>query len=134
MTPAIATVLAARSAYQDIIIICTMVSSIAESAFLAANLVMVTNATTVNHQDVLTVLIFATMPIAIQRDVLDLKSFCVPVALMVFISTVVIVTAVTTSTVSVRQLLIVTNVFQVIMIQIHFAQSVFLVNMDSLVN
>ena len=47
---------------------------------------------------------------------------------------VFIVTAVTTSTVSVRQLLAVMNVFQDIMIQVHFAQSVFLENMVIHVN
>ena len=61
-----------------------IITMFAESAILAATVVMVTNATAVNHQHVLTVLIFATMPIAIQRDVLDLGTFRVPVALTVF--------------------------------------------------
>ena len=77
-------VLAAQSAYQGIMIR-TTITGIVESAFIAAIFVMVTNATAVIHQHALTVLIFATLPIAIQRDVLDLMSFGVPVVLTVFI-------------------------------------------------
>ena len=86
------------------------------------------------HQHVLTIRTFAIMATVIQRDVLHIVLLSVQAVLMVSIWKIPFVTVVTISTVSVRQLLAVMNVFRDIMIQLHFVQSVPLENMDSLVN
>ena len=125
-------VICVHGAYQDII---SILQAIAENVILFVKFVMVASVTTAIHQNVLTVLIFVTMQLAIKQDVLEMLSLGVQAVLTVSIWMVTTFAFVVTMlTVSVTLQIVVTSVFQDIMIQIHFAQSVLLENMDSLVN
>ena len=75
-------VISVQGAYQDII---SILQAIAENAILVVRYVMVANVTTAIHQHVLTVLIFATMRIAIQMGVLEMLPLGVQAVLMVSI-------------------------------------------------
>ena len=127
----LAMVISVQGAYQDII---SILQANAENVILAVNVVMVASVTTAIHQHVLRVLTFATMQIAKQRDVLKMLLLNVPPVLTVSIWKITFVFVVTMLTVSVTLLIVVTNVYQGIIIQIHFTQIVFLVNMDIYVN
>ena len=130
MIPTTAMVLIAHSVYQD-----TMTSWVpVRNAFLAAKVVMVAIVTTAITQHVLKVLRFATMQIATERGVLKMNSSSVQAVLTVSIRRTTIAIVVTICTVNVRMHLVVTNVFQGIMVQATFARSVFLENMVILVN